>query len=168
MTSSELSPLYLSPKYLDHSKLVNQGQFCPLPPGTFGEICRHFSLSQLGGAVSIQCVESRDAAPTHTTKNHLLLLHWWETDRTRMPKAPWLMGSKNHMGALIFLLCWLVAGPGAPTQFSDSRCLNDELQNTPSHPLPWEISHELEKSHPVREMRHFQEQKRAWFSPLLL
>ena len=64
-------------------------------------------------------------------------------------ECPWLMGSKNHKGALISLRHWLVAGPGAPTQFSDSRCPNDELQNTPSHPISWDRLHDLEKSHPV-------------------
>ena len=64
-------------------------------------------------------------------------------------ECPWLMGSKNHKGALISLRHWLVAGPGAPTEFSDSRYPNDELQNAPSHPISWDISHDLEKSHPV-------------------
>ena len=75
-------------------------------------------------------------------------------------ECPWLMGSKNHKGALISLRHWLVAGPGAPTEFSDSRYPNDELQNAPSHPISWDISHDLEKSHPVWEIRHFQEQKK--------
>lgn len=116
-------------------------------------------------------VESRDAAPTHNRESP----YWCVTDGKRTGHRCQGPMAANPHGArapafqsLTFLLHCLAVGPVALTQFSDSRCPSDELQNAPSHPLPWEISRAQEKSHPVREIRHFQKQRMVWFSLLLL